>query len=138
MKRQQQASLILLMALLLEGTGCGEYSVEFRRERVDAGAIAEKLASSEDAAVIEALSQYWQVEEVLPKGLPRFVELLDHKDPEIRQLASYNLFRMGAEAKSAVDSVKKALESEWDVNARLQHEKTLESISSQDSDVDQL
>ena len=46
----------------------------------------------------------------------------------MRQLASYNIYVLGEDAKAAIEPIKELVKTERDTNARLQHANTWNSI----------
>ncbi len=115
------------LALLLSLPGCAkdESGID---PNVDVAALTAQLDSGDDQVVVDALANLWQAEARLKPALPKLIELLKHDNPEIRQLASYNIYVLGEEAKAAIEPIKELVKTERDTNARLQHVNTWNSI----------
>jgi|SaaInl4_100m_RNA_FD_contig_21_685851_length_511_multi_7_in_0_out_0_1 HEAT repeat protein len=108
--------------------GCGGGDDNGINSDVDVDALTAQLDSSDENVVIEALGNLWQAEDRLLPTLPKLIELLKHTNPEVRQLASYNIYVIGEDAKAAIEPIKELVKTERDTNARLQHANTWNSI----------
>ena len=117
-------SILLFISL----PGCGGGDDNGINSDVDVDALTAQLDSSDENVVIEALGNLWQAEDRLLPTLPKLIELLKHKNPEVRQLASYNIYVLGEDAKAAIEPIKELVKTERDTNARLQHANTWNSI----------
>ncbi len=109
--------------------GCGESDQSGIDRNVDVAALSAELESADDARVVEALANLWQAEERLKPLLPKLIELLKHKNTEIRRLASYNIYVLGENADAAIEPIKAVIKIERDPNARSQHLNTLSAIA---------
>ncbi len=116
----------LLLVLALPGCGGGDDSGI--NPDVDVTALTSDLDSSDDAVVIESLSNLWQAEDRMLPTLPKLIEFLKHDNAEIRRLSSYNIFVLGEDAKDAIEPIKALLKTERDPGARSQHANTWNSI----------
>ena len=117
-------SVLLLVSL----PGCGGGDDSGIDANVDVDALSAQLESTDENVVIEALGNLWQAEERMLPTLPKLIELLKHKNPEVRQLASYNIYVLGEDAKDAIEPIKELVKTERDTNARLLHANTWNSI----------
>lgn len=118
--------LALLLTVVL--VGCGEKDESGIDANIDVSGLTAQLESQDDQQVIDSLGQLWQAGSRLKPLLPKLIELLKHSNPEVRQLASYNIFVLGEDAKDAIEPIKALLKTERDPNARMQHVNTWNSI----------
>ena len=119
---------LLGLFLLVSLAGCGGGDESGINPDVDVDGLTAQLDSTDDNVIVEALGNLRQAEDRLLPVLPKLIELLDHKNPEVRTLASYNIYVIGEDAKDAIPKIKELVKSERDTNARLQHVNTWNSI----------
>ena len=116
------------LLLTLGLVGCGAKDESGINADIDVSGLTAQLDSTDDQQVIDSLGQLWQAGPRLKPLLPKLIELLKHSNPEVRQLASYNIYVLGEDAKEAIEPIKALMKTERDPNARMQHVNTWNSI----------